>query len=59
MMEKTKKKSKVRRYLPFYLMALPGLVYLFINNYMPMGGLILAFKIIVREKESGAAIGLD
>lgn len=44
MMEKTKKKSKVRRYLPFYLMALPGLVYLFINNYMPMGGLILAFK---------------
>ena len=43
-MEKTKKKSKVRRYLPFYLMALPGLVYLFINNYMPMGGLILAFK---------------
>ena len=44
MTEKTKKKSKVRRYLPFYLMALPGLVYLFINNYMPMGGLILAFK---------------
>ena len=43
-MEKTKKRSKVRRYLPFYLMALPGLAYLFINNYMPMGGLILAFK---------------
>ena len=43
-MEKTKKKSKVRRYLPFYLMALPGLVYLFINNYMPLPGLVLAFK---------------
>lgn len=25
-------------------MALPGLVYLFINNYMPLPGLILAFK---------------
>lgn len=24
MMEKTKKKSKVRRYLPFYLMAVAG-----------------------------------
>ncbi|MDO5425410.1 MAG: ABC transporter permease subunit [Eubacteriales bacterium] len=43
-MTKGKKKSKVRRYLPFYLMALPGLAYLFINNYLPMGGLIIAFK---------------
>jgi putative aldouronate transport system permease protein len=25
-------------------MALPGLVYFFINNYLPMGGLIVAFK---------------
>ncbi|MBO5521545.1 MAG: sugar ABC transporter permease [Eubacterium sp.] len=25
-------------------MALPGLIYLFINNYMPMPGIILAFK---------------
>lgn len=59
MMEKTKKKSKVRRYLPFYLMALPGLVYLFINNYMPMGGLILAFKNYSARKGIWAAIGLD
>lgn len=32
------------RYLPLYLMALPGLIYLFINNYMPLPGLVLAFK---------------
>jgi putative aldouronate transport system permease protein len=32
------------RYLLLYLMALPGLVYLFCNNYMPMFGLIIAFK---------------
>ena len=33
-----------KRFLPIYLLALPGLVYLFINNYIPMGGLIIAFK---------------
>lgn len=32
------------RSLPLYLMALPGLVYLLINNYVPMAGLIIAFK---------------
>ncbi len=42
-----KKKSssqKMKRYIPLYLMMLPGLIYLFINNYMPMAGLALAFK---------------
>ncbi len=34
----------VKRFWPLYLMTLPGLVYLFINNYMPMFGLTLAFK---------------
>ena len=38
------KKRKNIRYLPLYLMMLPGMVYLIINNYIPMGGLILAFK---------------
>ena len=28
--------GKIRRFIPMYLMLLPGLVYLFINNYMPM-----------------------
>ena len=51
-MEKEKKvgtdkktlKKRFKRYIPIYFMALPGLLYLFINNYMPLPGLILAFK---------------
>lgn len=39
-----KKRSKFKRFLPIYVMALPGLAYLFINNYMPLPGLVLAFK---------------
>ncbi len=40
------KRSKIRwkRYLPLYLMMVPGIIYLLVNNYMPMSGLILAFK---------------
>lgn len=34
----------IRRYWPFYLMMLPAIIYLFINNYIPMSGLVLAFK---------------
>ncbi len=30
--------------IPLYLMILPGAVYLFINNYIPMAGIIVAFK---------------
>jgi putative aldouronate transport system permease protein len=33
-----------RRYMPLFLMTLPGLVYLLINNYLPMAGLVIAFK---------------
>lgn len=36
--------SKIKQYLPLYVMMLPGLIYLIINNYMPMAGLLLAFK---------------
>lgn len=36
--------KKIKRYIPFYLMMLPGLIYLIINNYMPMAGIALAFK---------------
>lgn len=38
------KANKFKQYLPLYLMLLPALIYLFINNYLPMGGLVLAFK---------------
>jgi putative aldouronate transport system permease protein len=41
---KKSKMSLVRKYLPIYIMALPGLLYLFINNYMPLPGMVLAFK---------------
>lgn len=44
-MKKGKKKQfRVRYWMPVYLMMLPGLAYLFINNYIPMAGLISAFK---------------
>ena len=36
--------SKARRFFPLYLMLLPGVVYLFINDYLPLGGLTLAFR---------------
>ena len=38
------KKAKFKRWVPLYLMMAPGLIYLFINNYMPMAGLVVAFK---------------
>lgn len=36
--------SKFKQYIPLYFMMLPGLVYFFINNYIPMGGIVVAFK---------------
>lgn len=30
--------------MPYYLMIIPGIVYLIINNYLPMFGLVIAFK---------------
>lgn len=33
-----------RRNLPLVLMLVPGMLYLLINNYIPMAGVILAFK---------------
>lgn len=36
--------KKFKRFIPIYLLMLPGLLYLFINNYMPMPGLVIAFK---------------
>lgn len=36
--------SKLKPWIPLYIMFLPGALYLFINNYVPMAGLIIAFK---------------
>lgn len=41
---KQKRKKKFLRFLPLYLMLLPGAAYLIINNYLPMAGLVIAFK---------------
>lgn len=38
------KKKGFLHWLPFYLMGLPGIIYLIINNYLPMFGLQIAFK---------------
>ena len=43
-MKKKTNWAKTKRYLPLYLMLLPGAAYLIINNYLPMAGLVLAFK---------------
>lgn len=45
-MEKARARSKKRRFqnLPLTLIALPGILYLIINNYVPMFGVFLAFK---------------
>lgn len=42
---------KWRRYLPLYLMLIPGAVYIFINNYIPMAGLIMAFENMITNWE--------
>lgn len=41
---KKKKWVAAKRYLPLYFLALPSLLYLLINNYIPMAGVIIAFK---------------
>lgn len=42
--QKTTLLKRIRSHLPLYVMALPGVLYLFVNNYMPLPGLQLAFK---------------
>lgn len=39
-----------RQYIPLYLMLLPGMVYFFINNYIPMTGIVVAFKKYNKQK---------
>lgn len=45
--KKVKRVNKIKnckRYIPLFIMMIPGLCYLLINNYMPMFGLVIAFK---------------
>ena len=41
---KSKREKNFKMFFPLYLMMIPGIAYLIINNYMPMAGLIIAFK---------------
>ena len=41
---RSRKNKRIKQFLPLYIMLLPGIVYLIINNYLPMGGLVIAFK---------------
>jgi len=44
-MNKKSKRMKVyKEHWPLYLMMLPGLLYLLVNNYIPMSGIVIAFK---------------
>ena len=45
-----KKKRKIGRYMPLYLMMILPLTYLLINNYIPMAGVVIAFKNINFKK---------
>ena len=42
--KKGKKKNALKEYWPLFLMMLPALLYLLINNYIPMAGMVIAFK---------------
>lgn len=42
--KKPQRFGKLHKFLPIYTMALPGLIYLIINNYVPMAGIVVAFK---------------
>jgi putative aldouronate transport system permease protein len=41
-----KRKGRYKRYIPLFLMMIPGALYLLVNNYIPMFGLFIAFKSI-------------
>ena len=39
-----KRKFRWKKWIPIFIMMSPGLIYLFINNYIPIFGLVIAFK---------------
>ena len=42
--KKLRRSAEFRNTLPLYLMMLPGLIYIVCNNYLPMFGILIAFK---------------
>ena len=59
--KKAKRKERFKNDFPLYLMMLPGMLYLIANNYLPMFGILLAFKKINYAKGILASpfVGLD
>jgi ABC-type polysaccharide transport system, permease component len=55
-----KKKTNWRKYIPLYVMALPAITYLIINNYLPLYGMQIAFRELDYAKGvfSGDFVGL-
>jgi putative aldouronate transport system permease protein len=47
---KIRKRHILKKQVPLILIALPGLTYLLINNYIPMAGIFIAFKKIDYSK---------
>lgn len=58
-MPKSKKKYASKNTLALFFIALPGITYLIINNYIPIVGTFIAFKSSAMQKESGAVHGVD
>ena len=42
--KKEKRREQIKNDFPLYLMMLPGFLYLIANNYLPMFGILIAFK---------------
>jgi putative aldouronate transport system permease protein len=45
-----KRWTRWRKYSPLFLLMVPGVIYLLINNYLPMFGMFIAFKDINYQK---------
>ncbi|NLG24320.1 MAG: sugar ABC transporter permease [Clostridiales bacterium] len=41
---KSRRRANIKKYLPIYLIVLPSLLYFFVFHYVPMAGLVIAFK---------------
>lgn len=41
---KRRRPTRLRSFLPVYILLIPGMLYLLVNNYIPMAGIISAFK---------------
>ena len=53
------KSRRISPYLPLYLMMIPGGLYFLINNYIPMAGVVIAFKNLRFKKAGIIRIILD